>query len=66
TDGAFVTKNQPYRSCWFIYTGVFDCRSNVIMSKCSLVPGVGDESGNGYTLLGTFTNVDIKQAFNLN
>ncbi len=62
TSGAFVLKNQPYRPCWFIYTGVFDCRSNVIQTKCGLEPGVDA----GYTLLGTFTNVDIKQAFNIN
>ena len=55
-------KNNPYRSCWFIYTGVFDCRSNVIQTKCGLAPG----AEAGYTLLGTFTNVDIKKAFNIN
>lgn len=60
--GSFVVKNQPYRHCWFIYTGVFDCRSNVVQTKCGLEPGVDA----GYTLLGTFTNVDIKQAFNIN
>lgn len=62
TSGSFVLKNQPYRPCWFIYTGVFDCRSNVINTKCGLEPGVDA----GYTLLGTFTNVDIKKAFNIN
>ena len=53
--------DNPYRSCWFVYTGVFDCRSNVIQTKCGLAPGVDA----GYTLLGTFTNVDIKKAFNI-
>lgn len=62
TYGAFVLKNQPFRPCWFIYTGVFDCRSAVIQSKSGLEPGVEA----GYTLLGTFTNVDIKKAFNIN
>ncbi len=59
-----TVKTTPYRSCWFIYTGLngHDCRSNVIQSKSGLAPG----AGAGYTLLGTFTNVDIKQAFNLN
>lgn len=57
-------KTTPYRSCWFIYTGLdgHDCRSNVIMTKTGLAPG----DGAGYTLLGTFTNVNIKQAFNIN
>lgn len=62
TSGSFVVKNQPYRPCWFIYNGVFDCRSTVIQTKCGLEPGVDA----GYTLLGTFTNVDIKKAFNIN
>lgn len=61
TSGGFVLKNQPYRPCWFIYNGVFDCRSTVIQTKCGLEPGVDA----GYTLLGTFTNVDIKKAFNI-
>lgn len=61
-NGQFVQKNQPYRPCWFIYTGVFDCRSSVVQSKSGLAPG----PEAGYTLLGTFTNVDIKQAFNIN
>jgi len=57
-------KTTPYRQCWFIYTGVnaHDCRSSVIQTKVGLAPG----AGAGYTLLGTFTNVDIKQAFNMN
>lgn len=57
-------KSTPFRSCWYIYTGLegHDCRSNVIQTKCGLTPGVDA----GYTLLGTFTNVDIKQAFNIN
>lgn len=54
-------KATPYRSCWFIYTGAHDCRSNVIQTKCGLYPGVEA----GYTLLGTFTNVDVKKAFNI-
>lgn len=55
-------KNNPYRSCWHIYAGDNDCRSNVIQTKCGLAPGVEA----GYTLLGTFTNVNVKQAFNIN
>jgi hypothetical protein len=56
-------KTSPYRACWFIYNnGVGDCRSNVIQTKCGLAPG----SETGYALLRTFTNVNIKQAFNMN
>lgn len=55
-------KSTPYRHCWFIYNSSgFDCRSTVIQEKVGLAPG----DGAGYTLLGTFTNVDIKQAFNI-
>lgn len=56
-------KSTPYRSCWFIYTGLngHDCRSNVIQTKCGLTP----DSSAGYTKLGSFTNVNIKQAFNI-
>lgn len=59
-----TVKTTPDRSCWFIYTGLngHDCRSSVIQTKVGLAPG----DGAGYTLLGTFTNVDIKQAFNTN
>jgi hypothetical protein len=62
TYGAFISKSNPYRGCWHIYKGVHDCRSNIIQTKCGLEPGVEA----GYTLLGTFTNVDIKKAFNIN
>lgn len=59
-----VEKTLFYRACWFNYTGLNgqDCRSNIIQTKCGLAPGVDA----GYTVLGTFTNVDIKQAFNIN
>lgn len=57
-----VAKSTPYRSCWHIYNGPNDCRSNVIQTKCGLAPG----AETGYTLLGTFTNVNIRQAFNIN
>jgi hypothetical protein len=54
--------HSPYRACWFTYTGAYDCRSNVVMTKCGLNPGVDA----GYRLLGTFENVDIKTGFNIN
>lgn len=55
-------QKSAYRSCWHTYAGPFDCRSNIIQTKCGLAPGVEA----GYTLLGTFTNVDVKKAFNIN
>jgi len=53
--------HSPYRSCWFTYYGPYDCRSNVIQTKCGLNPG----AEAGYQLLGTFDSVDINKAFNI-
>ena len=61
----FVTTfapHSPYRSCWFTYLGPYDCRSNVIQTKCGLTPG----AEAGYQLLGTFSGIDIKKAFSIN
>ncbi len=60
----FVTtfaQHSPYRSCWYTYIGPYDCRSNVIQTKCGLTPG----AEAGYKLLGTFSGVDIKSGFNI-
>lgn len=56
----FATQSS-YRSCWFIYNGPFDCRSNVIQTKCGLTPG----ADAGYKVLGTFTGINLKSAFNM-
>ncbi len=62
TYGGSPTGAQgPYRSCWFIYRGPYDCRSSTIQSKTALAPG----GGAGYTLLGTFTGLTIKSGFNI-
>lgn len=53
--------HSPYRACWFTYQGVYDCRSNVVQTKCGLNPGVDA----GYKLLGSFENIDVKTAFNM-
>lgn len=53
--------HSPYRSCWFTYMGPYDCRSNVVQTKCGLTPG----AEAGYQLLGTFSAVDINKAFNI-
>lgn len=54
--------HSPYRSCWFTYMGPYDCRSNVIQTKCDLFPG----AEAGYKLLGTFEGINVKSAFNIN
>ena len=55
------SQHSPYRSCWFTYIGPYDCRSNVIQTKCGLTPG-GEA---GYKVLGTFSGLDIKTGFNI-
>lgn len=57
---SFATQS-PYRSCWFLYNGPYDCRSNIVSTKCGLYPG----SEAGYKLLGTFAGIDIKTGFNI-
>ncbi len=54
--------HSPYRACWFTYIGPYDCRSNVIQTKCGVNPG----AAAGYEILGTFNNININQAFNIN
>ena len=54
--------HSPLRACWFTYRGAYDCRSNVIQTKCGLFPG----AEAGYKLLGTFDAIDTKTAFNIN
>jgi len=53
--------HSPNRSCWYTYMGPYDCRSNVIQTKCGLYPG----AEAGYKLLGTFSNIDMTKAFNI-
>ncbi len=58
---ATMAQHSPYRSCWYTYKGPYDCRSNIVQSKCGLNP-TGDA---GYKLLGTFTGLNTKAAFNI-
>ena len=53
--------HSPYRACWFTYFGPYDCRSNVIQTKCDLFPG----AEAGYKLLGTFEGLSTRNAFNI-
>lgn len=48
---------SPYRKCWFIRNGPFNCRADEIINKSSLVPG-----GN-YRKLGTFSGLVVSEAF---
>lgn len=49
---------SPYRKCWFIYNGPYDCRSGAVSNKTSLYP-----TDNGYRKLGTFTGLSQAAAF---
>ncbi|MDG0816237.1 hypothetical protein [Bdellovibrio svalbardensis] len=49
---------SPYRKCWFIYNGPYNCRDSAIINKSSLIPSDG-----GYRKLGTFTGLSKSQAF---
>lgn len=53
---ATAAPQSPYRKCWFIRSGPYDCRAENIVSKSSPVP-------DGYTLLGTFSGLPLTQAF---
>ncbi|WP_413581853.1 hypothetical protein [Bdellovibrio sp. HCB288] len=48
---------SPYRFCWFIYDGPYNCRADSVINKSSLTPG------NGYKKLGTFTGISYTAAF---
>lgn len=54
-------QHSPYRSCWHTYMGPYDCRSNIITTKCGLYPG----AEAGYQILGTFSNLNVNSAFNI-
>lgn len=56
-----MAQQSPYRKCWFIYTGPYDCRSTEIMNKSALYP----TTDQGYRKLGTFTGLSKANAFNL-
>ncbi len=56
-----MAEHSSLRACWFTYIGPYDCRSNVVQTKCGLNPGVDA----GYKKLGTFTGLNTKAAFNI-
>jgi len=48
---------SPYRRCWFVYDGPYNCRSSAVINKNSLTI-------DGYRKLGTFTGLSKTKAFN--
>jgi hypothetical protein len=48
---------SPYRKCWFIYDGPYNCRSGSVINKSAVIPN------DGYIKLGTFSGVSKAAAF---
>ncbi len=44
-------QQSPYRKCWYIYSGPYNCRASAVIDKSSPYPG------DGYRKLGTFTGL---------
>lgn len=49
---------SPYRKCWYIYDGPYNCRSTTVMDKTSAVPS------DGYRYLGKFSGLSKAAVFN--
>ncbi len=49
---------SPYRSCWFIYAGPYNCISSAVTNKSAVYPG------DGYIKLGTFSGMSKAAVFN--
>ncbi len=54
--GQSYSGQSPYRKCWFISAGPYDCRSTTVINKTSPYP-------SGYTQLGAFKSLVKKKAF---
>ncbi|WP_413557421.1 hypothetical protein [Bdellovibrio sp. HCB209] len=48
---------SPYRKCWFIYDGPYNCRSGSVINKSAVIPN------DGYKKLGTFSGISKTAAF---
>ena len=50
-------QQSPYRSCWYITNGPYNCRSTTVINKSSTTPS------DGYRKLGTFSGISRAAAF---
>ncbi|WP_413584498.1 hypothetical protein [Bdellovibrio sp. HCB274] len=50
-------QQSPYRKCWFIYDGPYNCRAGAVINKSAVYPG------DGYKKLGTFSGISKTAAF---
>ena len=71
--GAWGPPPQPPGHCWFVELGPYDCRAflnhDKVVTTSRLEPEVRKLSTgktNGYYKLGTFTNLNLSKAFNMN
>jgi hypothetical protein len=49
---------SPYRKCWFIRAGPYNCRAAAVTDKTSVYP-----TDNGYRKLGTFSGISTSLSF---
>lgn len=49
-------QQSPYRKCWYIYDGPYNCRASSVINKNSPYPG------DGYRKLGTFSGLPVAAA----
>lgn len=49
-------QQSPYRKCWYIYDGPYNCRASAVIDKNSPYPG------DGYRKLGTFSGLSTADA----
>ncbi|MGZ3770572.1 MAG: hypothetical protein ACXVCP_13375 [Bdellovibrio sp.] len=50
-------QQSPYRKCWYIYEGPYDCRADAVIYKNAVYPG------DGYRKLGTFSGLQQSAVF---
>lgn len=50
-------QQSPYRKCWYIYDGPFNCRASAVINKNTPYPG------DGYRKLGTFNGLSKAAVF---
>ncbi len=58
------TNVHPPTYCWFVSLGPYDCRAWKSGNGINTKQGPEPLSGDGYTKLGTFDDLDVSKAFN--
>jgi hypothetical protein len=70
-NGKIYFKNHPEvpgplspTSCWFVVTGPYDCRTWKSGKRVDVNAALYPNGSDGYTLLGSFTGINVNKAFN--